>query len=605
MTPEIAFVIAVTGAAIVAFASGRVPFEVTAISVLLALFFGGAIDLETALRGFSNTAVVTIGAVMIMSAGLSHTGIAHWIGGQISRIAGRSESRLIAMIVVTAGLLSGVMNAIAAAGVLLPAVVAAARELNIPISRVLLPLSYATLLGSSLTLVGTPSNLLVNSVVTENGLEPFGLLDFAPFGAAILVAGLAAMTLSRNHLLPHHASGTSGAALLPHGGDEHLPYRLEDRICAITVPAASPLVGCTLRDSGIRSNFGISILAVLRDGRAEIAPPPEMTVLAEDELVISTRDTDTEKLRECFALPESHPSTLDAAGLRTKNLEFAEATLAPRSPLVGETVPSLHFRDRYGLSVLGIWRNGRPRRTHLADMPLRVGDALLVLGPSPLISDLRIDPNFVMLTEQAGISIRRHLAPIAILIILGFVAALILQLAPVAIVALTAAMAMVATGCIRGREPFSTVDWRALVVIGSMLSLAEAMRQSGAATFVGESLADGLGDSGPWVLLASLLVVTSVFTHTLGNHVSAVLMTPVALSAAALVGADPRMFAMGIALSASTGFITAYAHPVNLLVMGPGNFRPYDYLRAGLPLAVLVLLVDFGMLALVFGRGYL
>ena len=605
MTPEAAFVLAVTGIAVVLFASGRVPFEVTAIGVLLVLFFGGAIDLEAALRGFSSTAVVTIGAVMIMSAGLSHTGVAYWIGGQINRLAGRSESRLIIVVVLTAGLLSGVMNAIAAAGVLLPAAVAAARELKIPISRILLPLSYATLLGSSLTLVGTPSNLLVSSVMVEDSLEPFGLFEFTPFGAAVLLAGVATLVLSRNRLLPHHASATSGDALLPRTSGEHVPYRLEDRICAVTIPAASPLVGHTLGDSGIRSDFGISVLAVLRGSRAEIAPPPEITFLAEDEIVISARDTDTEELRERFALPKPHPSAIGAAGLQAKNLKFAEATIAPRSSLVGETVPSLHFRERYGLTVLGIWRDGKPRRTHLDDMPLRVGDALLILGLSPLINDLRADSNFVMLTEQAGISIRHRLAPIAVLIVIGFVASLMLQLAPVVIVSLAAAVAMVATGCVRGREPIDAVDWRTLIVIASMLSLAEATRQSGAATFVGNQLAEGLGGNGPWILLASLLVVTSMFTHVMGNHVAAVVMTPVALSAAALIGADPRMFAMGVALAAATGFITAYAHPVNLLVMGPGNFRPRDYVRAGLPLAVLVLLIDFGMLALVFGRSSL
>ncbi len=603
MTPEAAFVLAVAGAAVLVFASGRVPFEVTAIGVLLALFFGRAIGLESALRGFSNTAVVTIGAVMVMSAGLSHTGVAHWMGRQIGRLAGRSEARLIGMTVLAAGLLSGVMNAIAAAGVLLPAAVAAARELNVPISRVLLPLSYATLLGSSLTLVGTPSNLLVNSVVVEGGLEPFGLLEFAPFGAAILVAGALAMVLARDRLLPRHPSGAAGDALLPRTRDEHVPYRLEDRLCEVTVPPASPLVGRSLRDSGIRTDFGISVVAVLRGGQMEIAPAPEMTLLAQDELVMSARDIDIEQLRKRFELPEPRPSTLGAEALQTEHVEFAEASLAPRSTLVGETVPSLRFRERYGLSVLGIWRDGTPRRTHLDDMPLRMGDALLVLGPLPRIGELRTDPDFVVLTERVGLPMRRGRAPIAIAIVIGFVIALILQLAPVAIVALAAAGAMVATGCVRGREPFEAVDWRTLIVIGGMLSLAEAMRQSGAAALVGESLAEGLGGSGPWIVLASMLLLTSVFTHVMGNHVSAVLMAPVALSAAALVGADPRMFAMGVALAASTGFITAYAHPVNLLVMGPGNFRLRDYARAGLPLAVLVLLVDFGMLVLVFGRG--
>ncbi|MCY4112386.1 MAG: SLC13 family permease [Chloroflexi bacterium] len=603
MTGEIVFVLVVVAIAVVALASGRVPFEVTAIGVLLVLFLGRAIDLEAALRGFSNSAVVTIGAVMVMSAGLANTGVAHWMGRLIGRLAGNSEARLIAFTVLAAALLSGFMNAIAAGGVLLPAAVAAARELKIPISRVLLPLSYATLLGSVLTLVGTPSNLLVNSVVVQEGIEPFGLLDFTPFGAAILVAGILALVFGRHRILPRHASGAAGDALLPRAREDHVPYRLEERLYEVAIPPASPLVGLTLRESGIRTDFGISIVAIQRQGRTDIAPAPEMTLNARDVLVMSARNRDIVRLRERFALPEPRPSTLGAAALQTENVEFAEASLAPRSTLVGETVPSLNFRDRYGLSVVGIWRDGAPRRTHLHDMPLRVGDALLVLGPLPRIAELSDDPDFVVVTERVGLTLRPRQAPIAIAIVAGFAAALMLQLAPVAIVALAAAVAMVATGCVRGRETLAAVDWRAIVVIGGMLTLAEAMRQSGAAALVGESLAESLGDGGPWMLLASMLLLTAMFTHVLGNHVTAVLMAPVALSAAALVGADHRMFAMGVALAASTGFITAYAHPVNLLVMGPGNFRPRDYARAGIPIALLVLLVDFGMLALMFGAG--
>lgn len=603
MTGEIVFVLVVVGVAVVLLASGRVPFEVTAIGVLLTLFLGRAIDLEAALRGFSNSAVVTIGAVMVMSAGLANTGVAHLMGRLIGRLAGNSEARLIAVTVLAAALLSGFMNAIAAGGVLLPAAVAAARELRIPISRVLLPLSYATLLGSALTLVGTPSNLLVNSVVAQEGIEPFGLLDFTPFGAAILVAGVLALVLGRRRLLPRHASGAAGDALLPRTRDDHVPYRLEERLYEVAVPPASPLVGLTLRESGIRPDFGISIVAIQRQGGTDIAPAPEVMLHARDVLVMSARNRDIARLRERFALPEPRPSTLGAAALQTENVEFAEASLAPRSTLEGETVPSLSFRDRYGLSVLGIWRDGAPRRTHLHDMPLRVGDALLVLGPLPRIAELREDPDFVVVTERVGLTLRPRQAPLAIAIVAGFVIALMLQAAPVAIVALAAAAAMVATGCVRGRETLAAVDWRAIVVIGGMLTLAEAMRRSGAASLVGESLAESLGDGGPWIVLASMLLLTAMFTHVLGNHVTAVLMAPVALSAAALVGADPRMFAMGVALAASTGFITAYAHPVNLLVMGPGNFRPRDYARAGIPIALLVLLVDFGMLALVFGAG--
>ncbi len=601
MTFDVGFVLGVLVVAIALFASGRVAVEIIALGTLLALFAAGTISLPQALQGFANSAVITIGAVMVMSHGLSRTGVAYAIGQQIGRLAGRSEARLIAITMLTAGVMSGFMNAIAAAAVLLPAVVAAARQMDTPISRVLLPLSYATLMGSMLTLVGTPSNLLVDSVVVQEGLRPLELFEFTPFGVALLVAGIAVVVLLRRRLLPARPAGAETAAMLPVQHDEHEPYRLEERLYEVSVPPGSDLAGASLRESEIRT-YGISVFAIDRAGGRIVSPGPETTVLAGDRLILSARDEDLRRLLERHALEPRDRPNLGAEALHSEAAELVEVALTPRSELVGQTLASVAFRERFGLNVLGIWREGAPRRTHLTGMELRAGDAMLLQGPLARIEDLDRASEFVVLSEKAGVRFRIRLAPLAVLILLGFVVALVFRLAPVPIVALGAAVAMLATGCVRPREAQEAVDWRVIVLIAGMLALAEAMRASGAAELLAEGIANGLGARGSLVVMVGLMLLTSGFTHVMGNHVTAVLMAPIALNAAGQLGADPHMFAISIALAASTGFVTPYAHPGNLLIMGPGNYRFMDYVRAGLPLLAVVLVVDFAMLWLLFAR---
>lgn len=601
MTFEIGFVLVVLAVAIVLFATGRVAVEIIAVGTLLALFAAGTITLPQALQGFANSAVVTIGAVMVMSHGLSRTGVAYAIGQRIGRLAGRSEARLIAITMLTAGLMSGFMNTIAAAAVLLPAVVAAAREMDTPISRVLLPLSYATLMGSMLTLVGTPSNLLVDSVVVQEGMRPLELFEFTPFGVALLVTGIAVVVFLRRRLLPARPAGAETAAMLPVRHDEHEPYRLEERLYEVSVPPGSDLAGASLRESEIRS-YGISVFAIDRAGGRIVSPGPETTMLPGDRLILSARDEDLRRLLDRHALELQERPRLGAQTLHSEANELVEVALTPRSELVGQTLASVAFRERFGLNVLGIWREGAPRRTHLTGMELRAGDAMLLQGPLARIEDLDRASEFVVLSEKTGVRFRTHLGPLAVLILLGFVVALVLRLAPVPIVALGAAAAMLATGCVRPREAHEAVDWRVIVLIAGMLALAEAMRASGAAELLAEGIASGLGASGALVVMVGLMLLTSGFTHVMGNHVTAVLMAPIALNAAGQLGADPHMFAISIALAASTGFVTPYAHPGNLLIMGPGNYRFMDYVRAGLPLLAVVLAVDFTMLWLLFAR---
>ena len=596
MTFEIAFVLVVTVAALLLLALTRFPPDLIAFGVLLTLFFGRVITVEQALSGFSNQAVIAVGAILVISTALTATGVAAQIGAWIRRVAGQSEVRLIALSMVSVAVLSAFMNSVGACAVLLPAVVAAARDMNTPVSRVLMPLAFGSLLGAMLTLVGTPSNILTSSVLEQSGYEPLGLFEFTPFGAVALLLGVGLVVLTRRRLLPLRSGGAQAAP----SGVEHQAYRLEERLFEAVVPDDSQLVGQSLLAAGIGEAFGIAVLAIERDGNLSAAPRPSEALLAGDYLLLGAREDDIERLRQVHALEVQDHRRLGADALRAGSLRMTELVLRPRSSLVGQTLEDMEFRDRHGSTVLGIWRDGAPRRTRLAKLPLAGGDALLVHGPPVALRQLRDSNDFVVLTEETETAPRGHRAPVAVAILGLFVVALMLQLAPVAIVGVAAAAAMALTGCITMDEARRAVEWRAILLIAAMLPLAEAMRSTGAAAFLAERSTESLGTFGALPVLAGVLLLTFFFTHVMGNHVTAVLMAPLAIDAAIRMGADPRMFALGVALAATSGFATPYAHPGNLLVMGPANYRFGDFVRMGLPLGLLTLAGSFLLLSLLF-----
>ena len=596
MTFEIAFVLTVTVAALLLLALTRFPPDLIAFGVLLTLFFGRVITVEQALGGFSNQAVIAVGAILVMSAALTSTGVAAYIGAWIRRVAGHSEIRLIALTMASVAVLSAFMNSVGACAVLLPAVVAAAREMNTPVSRVLMPLAFGSLLGAMLTLVGTPSNILTSGILEQSGYEPLGLFEFTPIGVLALLLGIGLVVLTRRRLLPVRAGGTQAAP----AGVEHHAYRLEERLFEAVVPADSQLVGQSLLTAGIGEAFGIAVLAIERNGVTTTAPTPSEVLQAGDYLLLAAREDDIGRLREVHALQVQDSMRLGADALRSSALTMAEVVLRPRSDLVGQTLAEMDFRDGHGANVLGIWRDGQPRRTRLAAMPLVGGDALLVQGPPVALRQLRDSRDFVMLTEDLTTT-RNKRAPVAVALLLVFVVALMLQLAPVAIVGVAAAAAMVLTGCITMDDARRAVEWRAILLIAAMLPLAEAMRSTGAAAFLAEQATESLGTFGALPVLAGVLLLTFFFTHIMGNHVTAVLMAPLAIDAAIRMGADPRMFALGVALAATSGFATPYAHPGNLLVMGPANYRFSDFVRMGLPLGLLTLTGSFILLSLIYG----
>lgn len=579
----------------VLFAVGRFPPDLVALGVLLTLFFSRVITIEQAIGGFSNEAVVVIGSIFVVSTGLQFTGVADRIGRWIRKISRQSEFRLILLTMVSVAGLSAVMNAVGAVAVLLPAVVAAARSMKMPVSRALMPLAIGSLLGNMLTLVGTPSNMLTSAVLQQYGYAEFGLFEFTVFGSVAVLIGSGVVLIGRNVLVPiRSGSATKRAA------SQAAAYRIRERLFEAVVSDDSNLEGRTLRELSFGERFGIAVLAVEHIGRTTVSPGPSYVLAVGDCLVFSARQSDMEQLQAVYDVDLQEQVRLGELALTSDDLSMAELVPMPRSELIGRTISEIAIRERFGAHVLAVWRDGSPLRTHLGQLKIEAGDALLVRGTAPALTELRKSGDFVVVSEEDDGPTRRTHAPLALVILLAFVTAAMFKLAPIAIIALSAALAMVVTGCVTMAEARNSIQWRSILLIAAMLSLAEAMAETGAATLLGEGATRYLGGYGVLAVLVAVVLIAFLLTHVMGNHVTVVVMVPLAIDAAVHIGADPRMFAMGVALAATSGFASPYAHPSNLLIMGPGNYRFFDYVRLGLPVGLFTLVASVVLLMRIY-----
>lgn len=769
MTFDIALVLGILMISLILFISEIIRMDLVAMLVLGALAVSGLVGPDEAFLGFSNSAVITVWAMFILSEGLTRTGIANIIGVQVMRVAGRSEVMMIVVIMLTAAVLSAFMNNIGVAALMLPVVVDVARRTRIPPSRLLMPLAYSTLLGGLMTLIGTPPNLLISEALTQNGYEPFGLFDFTPIGAAVLGVGVVFVALVGRFLLPAKPVERQRK---PSQRNLRARYKLQEQTFTMRVPVDSVLVGKTLAESRIGVSTGLIILAMVRFGRSEALPNRRTVLRAGDSLIVQGRidqfrelqrwsdliiereapvlksmvaskvayaevtidegsplvselirlagfrtrfnvsvagirrktayrltnlayvpiragdrllvqgeneaiaelekysdfsevrslsgdelsriykvdermfvlrlpkDTDLAgstldkaRLADVFdfrvgaifrdgklivmprgdqvlnggdlLLVEGQPEDIDVlrglqeleveaklgpsvGALESERLTLMDATLDPRSSLAGRTVGELNFRERYGIELAGIWREGETIAAELAEERLQVGDALLMIGPRDRLALLENDSDFLILTPLGQEPPDTGRAPLAAAIMLGVVAAVMAGYAPISVAAVVGGSIMVLTGCLNMEQAYRAIDWRAIFLIAGMLPLGTAMQDTGAAEYLANQVMVLLGDAGPWPVITGLYLLTAMATMIIPTAALVVLMSPIVLSAMAEFGLAPETAMMAVAMAASASFTSPISHPANILVMGPGGYRFVDYLKVGVPLTLVV-----------------
>lgn len=576
----------VLGLAILVFLSDRLRPDLTALLAVLALGLTGVLTPQETFAGFGRSAVITILAISILAEGLQRAGVTEQAGNLLARLAGARESRMVGVVMLLGAGLSLFMNNISAASVLLPAVSGAARKTGISPSRLLMPLSFGTLLGGMATLL-TTTNIVVSNVLRDRDLPGFGLLDFAPLGVVLIAAGTIYMLVVGRRLLsaksPDYRRGGSLA-------QEELfnTYQLGEQLVCGRIRPDSPLTGMPLLKSGLREQYNLNLLAIRRGGRTLASISPDTRLQAGDLVLLeSPGDIPPETLNPLMQLLPTGGWNEEA--LETSGAVLVEALLAPRSGLIGRTLREAHFRANYGVSVVGIWRTGRPLTAQISELKLQFGDALLLQGLPEKLNLLRSEPDLLILTDGAG-KLRRVTGKgwLALAIMLAALALAIPNPDNTSLAMMIGALVMILTRVVSMDQAYRAVEWKTVFLVAGVLPLGVAMSKTGAAALVGAQVLEWVRPFGDLGLLAGLFLAGMLLTQVMHGAAVAAIMAPIAVDMALQTGVDPRALAMGVALATSMAFITPLGHPVNILIMTPGGYRFRDFLRVGLPLAVLI-----------------
>ncbi len=569
---------------IVLFLSEKVSPDLVALLVVVALGVTGVLTAQETFSGFSRSAVITIISIFILAEGLKRAGITDQVGALLLKIGGTQERLLIPVIMLFGVMLSLFMNNIAAAAVLLPAVMGAAHRTSVKPSKLLMPLAFATILGGMATLL-TTTNIVASTLLRDQHLAGYGLLDFVPLGIPIVLLGTIYMLTLGRRLLPDislHESNVSD-------GDLFSTYRLGERLARVKVVKGSYVSGKTVAQSALRETYGLNLVAIERRGQMLLSPEPTSAIHFGDVLLLEGRidDVPWQNLSAEFeVLPQRAWGDDD---LESPKIAVVETVLSPRSSLIGQTLQNAHFREKFGMVVLGIWRAGRPIRSGLATQVLQFGDALLMQGPRDHLNILRAEPDLIVMSTPDDQTIRLpQKSWIASLIFITTLA--LSSFFPLAVgeVMLGGALAMILAGLLNTEQAYRAVEWKSVFLVAGMLPMGIAITKTGLAAQAANWLVNELGAAGPLTIIAALFVLALLLTQVMNGAAVASIIIPISIQTSQALSLDPRSVVMAVALATSIAFITPLGHPVNVLVMAPGGYQFRDYLCVGLPLAVLL-----------------
>lgn len=581
MTPDQLLLIAIIFVTLALILWNKVPTEITALGVLLTLWATGLVDSQQALSGFSSNVVITLVGLFVITGALEATGIVRWIARGLDRLGKGSEERLIVVFMTAGAAMSLIMNNVAAGAVLLPAAIRVADTSDVKPSKLLLPMSFGTLLGGMATYL-TTANIIMSELLREQGLTGLNMLSFLPTGGIIVLAGILYMVFIGRSLLPER-DGLTQRLRRP---NLQRTYQLSERLWRVIVLPGTPLASAPIPCSDVGRELGMTVMTVKRNGRLIVAPKPDFVFALDDEIIVLGRE---QRLQQLIGWGSR---LLDAGfDLPAERVELSEVLIAPRANAIGQTLAEIKFRKRYGLTPVAIWREGRAFRTDVRKMRLQVGDALLVLSAPEAIKALQRERDFIVprssLPSGPTHPDRAVSAGLITLLVLGTAIADIL---PLPAVMLTGAIAMLIAGCIDIRDFYGSISWSVIFLIAGILPLSIAIADSGLAELVGAGVVTALSPFNPLVLVAGMWLLTVAVAQIIGGQVTALLVGPIAITAALQLGISPQAISVAVAIGCSTAFLTPIAHPVNLLMMGPGGYEFSDFFKVGAGMTVVVLL---------------
>jgi di/tricarboxylate transporter len=589
----------VLGVSAVLFLTRWVRLEIVALSIPVALYLTGAVpEVSDVLAGFGNHAVIAIASVFVLSAGIQESGVAAWLSRLVQRMSGSSESKILLWVCSIVAVLSAFMSNAATVAVLLPVVLALARRAKIQPSRLLMPLGFAAILGGNLTLIGTSSNLLVSDYLERSTGQGLTLFEFGRIGLPICAIGiLYLLTLGRKFLPAvkggiHESSSPISEKLVEE-------YGLVGNVARMRIGRASNLLGQSLPEAGLGRDYRLAVVAVSRrSGFSDhwFMPGQDFRFRLGDDLYLEGPEIEVWRLAEDSHSRMGLPGEHQVEKVLDHGFALAEVSIPPRSKMIGLSLRETDFREKYGLSVLSIWRAGQPVTEQLADLELQSGDALLLAGPLPQVRKLEGGEDLVLLAKPSDAR-NFSKAPWALLCLATALIPPLIGLAPLAISALLGALLMVLLGCVPAERAASFMEWRVLAMIVGTIPLGIAIERHGIADLVAQNLVDLAPSMGVAGVLAGLYLMSALISITSSNAAAAVILSPVAARAAFDLQIDLSNALLAVAFGCSCAFIVPFAHQCNLMVAGPGGYRRRDFLAVGSGLSLVVAVVAIALLS--------
>ena len=577
MTPEIATCLTILALAVLLFAWDRVPADVVALGVMLAVLATGLLPADKAFAGFGSDTVMMILGLLVMSAGLIQTGVVEIAGRYVFDLAGRNPSIFLPVIMVAVASVSAFMSNTAATAFFVPLVIGYAAKIRASPSKFLLPLAFSSILTSSVTLISTSTNLVVSELLTRYQQPPMGMFELAPVGIPIAIVGIVYVW-------------AIGVRLIPQREDQKAETKIGERKyqADVVVVEDSPLIGKSLKDAKVDANAGLNVVKLVRGqetirGEEKLA---DIELRPSDELFIEGLRADLLKIKDIKGLAFKADVHLVDSEENKEQTTIVEAVLLPRSPLIGESLRSLEFKERYGLQVLAIHRAARLPRS-ISSARLRMGDVLLLQGKPENVKALEQGNLFNIFGGVETQRLNRARAPLAAAIFAAAIVIATFKLAPLPVAMLGGAFLMLLTRCLSPEEAYRQVEWKVLILIGALLSLGAAMEASGAGKYLAQQLIGIVGAESRYGLLTCFFVLTVALTQPMSNQAAALVVFPIAMQTGIQLGVDPRAFGMMVAVAASCSYLTPL-EPSCLMVYGPGKYQFSDFFKVGAPLTVLI-----------------
>ena len=562
MTWEIAFVLGLTVCAVVLFVTEKFSTDIVAILVMIVLLVFRVLTPAEGLAGFANTATVTVGAMFVLSAGMFRSGAVNFVGKALGRLARHSSRLMLFVLMVGVGVLSSFLNNTAAVAILIPVVIVVARRAKTSPSKLLMPLSFASMFGGMCTVLGTSTNILASSIAEQAGLGAFSMFEFTKLGIIFFAVGVAYMMTLGRRLVPDHRGQ----------GDLTTSFGLGDYLTDLVLQTESRSVGHSLASAPLVKELNIDVLQILR-GEDTLRPTPE-TILREGDVLRIQGDLRTiNELKGRAGVTFGMSMKWRDEHLQSTDTSLVEAVVGPSSPLAGKSLTESRLRENYGASVLAIRQHGTLRHGQFENITLMPGDALLIDVPNDQIEHLTQQRVFLVVSRAGIPRFDWRKASKAVAIVIAVVVVAATGLLPIVAAAATGALMMVLSGCVSMEEAYGAIEWNVLFLLAGMLSLGAAMEKTGASTMLADGMIDSVGGLGPLALLAAFFGATMLLTEVMSNNATVALLLPIAITTAQAIDVAPRAFMFAVVFAASSSFMTPVGYQTNTMIYGPGQYR--------------------------------